>query len=203
MSDKELIARLRDGVGTNSYQFEMNREAADALERLTAEHPQHLSEIMRLNVLVENLTAERDELVIAAKYAEHIDTTPENQLQTMLYDTLVERDALKSGTNYMAVGNAIAAMESARAERDEGMEVIKALNDEADALKEQLHNASLLIYEGSMAKTERDGMSAENEKLSNVIKILDAALIKQNPEGASGEVFDLWNMARAALGDKT
>lgn len=45
---------------------------------------------------VKALREENERLKIAAKYAEHIDATPENQLQTMLYDTCIERDALKS-----------------------------------------------------------------------------------------------------------
>lgn len=42
------------------------------------------------------MRAERDAWKEAAKYAEHIDATPENQLQTMLFDVLIERDSLKA-----------------------------------------------------------------------------------------------------------
>lgn len=44
----------------------------------------------------EALQKENAELKEAAKYAEHIDATPSNQRETMLYDTLIERDALKA-----------------------------------------------------------------------------------------------------------
>lgn len=35
------------------------------------------------------------EALVAARYAEHIDATPENQRETMLYDTIKERDTLR------------------------------------------------------------------------------------------------------------
>jgi len=44
---------------------------------------------------LEALQAENAKLKEAAKYAEHIDATPVNQRETMLYDTLVERDTLR------------------------------------------------------------------------------------------------------------
>lgn len=44
----------------------------------------------------ESLQKENAELKEAAKYAEHIDATPANQRETMLYDTLKERDTLKA-----------------------------------------------------------------------------------------------------------
>ena len=40
------------------------------------------------------LKAEVERLKVAAKYAEHTDTTPENQRETMLHDLITERDGL-------------------------------------------------------------------------------------------------------------
>lgn len=41
---------------------------------------------------------------------------------------------------------------------------------------------------------------AENEALLEANRLLDAALLKSWPNGCnSGEVFDLWNAARAAI----
>lgn len=54
------------------------------------------AEALELRVAYEALQARVKELEVAAKYADHIDSTPENQRETMLYDTLVERDALKA-----------------------------------------------------------------------------------------------------------
>ena len=67
-----LIDRLRRSYvdhGTNYVQ-----EAADEIERLTAEHQQHLAEIMRLNVLVESLTAEIDKNGELLRYVEGLET---------------------------------------------------------------------------------------------------------------------------------
>jgi len=45
---------------------------------------------------IESLQAEVERLKVAAKYAEHIDATPENQRETMLHDALTERNALRA-----------------------------------------------------------------------------------------------------------
>jgi hypothetical protein len=46
--------------------------------------------------LIAELEAEIERLKAAAKYAEHIDATPENQRETMLHDALTERNALRA-----------------------------------------------------------------------------------------------------------
>lgn len=71
---KELIARLRDIAGKvdlYDWHSKIELEAADVLEAQARE--------------IERLEG-------AAKYAEHIDATPENQRETMLHDALTERD---------------------------------------------------------------------------------------------------------------
>jgi len=45
---------------------------------------------------IAELEAEVERLKAAAKYAEHIDATPENQRETMLHDALTERNALRA-----------------------------------------------------------------------------------------------------------
>lgn len=45
---------------------------------------------------INDLRVEVERLRAAAKYAEHIDATPESQRETMLHDTLTERDALRA-----------------------------------------------------------------------------------------------------------
>jgi len=45
---------------------------------------------------IAELEAEVERLKVAAKYAEHIDATPENQRETMLHDALTERNALRA-----------------------------------------------------------------------------------------------------------
>jgi hypothetical protein len=46
--------------------------------------------------VIESLQAEVERLKAAAKYAEHIDATPDNQRETMLHDALTERNALRT-----------------------------------------------------------------------------------------------------------
>lgn len=53
-------------------------------------------EIAELRAALEALQAENAKLKESAKYSEHIDATPANQRETMLYDTLVERDTLRT-----------------------------------------------------------------------------------------------------------
>ena len=53
------------------------------------------AEIDELRAALAERDAEIERLKLSATYAEHIDATPENRLQTMLHDTLTERDALR------------------------------------------------------------------------------------------------------------
>jgi DNA repair exonuclease SbcCD ATPase subunit len=123
-------------------------------ERLSAAETAHARDLAAYEFAVENLTAARDiavrkcgalrkergVLLISAKYAEHIDATPQNQLQTILHDTLKERDALQARLNQQTsmVEKCIEEMNrnadigtEAGKERDALAERVKAL--EADA----------------------------------------------------------------------
>lgn len=51
--------------------------------------------------------------------------------------------------------------------------------------------------------SERDALRAENSALRSANTMLDAALILMCPQGAQGHVFEMWNAARAALGEQT
>lgn len=70
--------------------------ASDAASELTNRAARH----------IESLSAEVERLTAAAKYAEHIDATPENQRETMLHDALTERDQLSAQLE--AQGEAVA-----------------------------------------------------------------------------------------------
>lgn len=51
-------------------------------------------------------------------------------------------------------------------------------------------------------QAEVDELRQENARLRDANKLLDDALLEATPHGAAGKVFDLWNAARAALGEK-
>ena len=61
----------------------------------------------------EALAAECESLKVAAKYSEAVDATPENQRETILYDTLRERDALQAECEMMRrdVGGLVESLE--------------------------------------------------------------------------------------------
>ena len=63
--------------------------------RMLSRHNACLAEIDELRAALAERDAEIERLKLSATYAEHIDATPENRLQTMLHDTLTERDALR------------------------------------------------------------------------------------------------------------
>ena len=51
-------------------------------------------------------------------------------------------------------------------------------------------------------QAEVDELRQENARLRDANDLLDNALIAAFPMGAKGLVFELWNAARAALGEK-
>lgn len=107
------VARTAPAEGTTSYKYraelydEVWQKARDMgygnvtdalaeVERLKEEADESLRANQLLWREVERLRGEVERLRIAAKYSEEVDATPENQRETILYDTLVERDALKA-----------------------------------------------------------------------------------------------------------
>jgi uncharacterized protein YfcZ (UPF0381/DUF406 family) len=74
-----------------------DREAylENVLKSLTEAHSNVLKENDTLHQQLAEAQAQVKELEVSAKYAVHIDATPENQRETMLYDALIERDNLR------------------------------------------------------------------------------------------------------------
>jgi hypothetical protein len=55
---------------------------------------------------------------------------------------------------------------------------------------------------GHEAAAELRRLDAENKRLLRARNLYEAALLAGYPKGASGDVFELWNSARAALGEQ-
>ena len=75
--------------------------------------------------------------------------------------------------------------------------------DELRAENERLKSALLTNDTTIESANNAAGMlEAENARLQGANDLLDNALIAAFPMGATGLVFELWNAARAALGEK-
>lgn len=102
---------------------------------------------------VTRLTKEVERLTIAAKYAEHIDATPENQLQVTLYDACIERDQfraeverLKAACDELGVAHAKMASKWISSEKD------LAKSNERLALAKAYHAAYVEETNATMAE---------------------------------------------------
>lgn len=95
------IAMLRDSAARWIARLSVVRElTGDHGKMMLADFTEWFSErwtaLLFAEDQIEALKRERDEAIKAAPYCELVEATPENQLETMLYDTLKERDNLRA-----------------------------------------------------------------------------------------------------------
>ena len=83
-------------------------------------------------------------------------------------------------------------------------ELMQAEIDELRSENARLKSALLTNDTTIESANNAAGMlEAENARLQGANDLLDNALIAAFPMGATGLVFELWNAARAALGEKS